>query len=47
MEAETTYKSCVVEANTRQNELEKVKVISNYTKTSIIQNIEQIFDKFG
>ena len=37
-EAETTYKSCVIEANSRQNELEKTKVpktILNYVRTGL------------
>ena len=37
-EAETTYKSCVIEANSRQNELEKTKVpktIKNYVRTGL------------
>ncbi len=29
-EAETTYKACVVEANNRQHELEKVKVRNDF-----------------
>ena len=37
-EAETTYKSCVIEANSRQNELEKTKVpktIKNYVRMGL------------
>lgn len=38
VEAETTYKACVAEANSRQQELEKIKVreCRNFLKSSFL-----------